>query len=1131
MATVHAEVAYSYRRYRPVITTVNDSNRTLSIIEQLLVDAGDAYRARRYQGAVDLYQRARTILWAQIQPTIDLDEKIAWGVDLRRSLASYSAEWMNLLPVEQASVGARPRETVALDDVPRLGLVSSNIDAKGISAAADLEVADALKARGNEASARFFHDRAVQLAPDVVKGIESAANGTTVPGGAVPAVAAGTGAAGAGAAGAAAPIAGAPGRGGAGEALAAGGAAIGGAAGAGLAAGVAPIRAGTFQNLADAPLTLGNTALALNRVSPSTQSVATSARLFQLGNLASAVIADPVAVELPPQITVAERSYSVKVGDAVQKMAWNVGDAVSVDQMLSTVYDARRALTVLPDVLIRPSHAADVAVGITHAWYYETPLGLAECFHAMGSWAAAEEWYLRAAGYAYLNAAIEAPYLWSRLASLYLDWGDSLFRDDDAAGALPVYEKLLKSDNTAPDAPLYSLPGLAPGADAARNVIANFATPEAITASPSISAVIFDVQAQLAKIAGGLDFWGHWAQNVPIWTFDYLQSVAANFCQLAIGAERDAMTFWEKADSGELTRLQLTQNIAQSKAERDAAAAQVTAAQQEVGVYDIALQLAQQRAADARANAAEYASKSAAWSMHQALSAQLSGGEDGKASQLNQLADRMIQGGYSISGDRGTLAAAEQLTAARLQNQYEIDRMNREAGELDIAAAQATAERATAQARAVAAQASAHAADVRVAGAQELLAAFDQQRFTPDVWHALGDRMGQISNRYLLMALDVAKRMQRAYNFENDVLRAVIKPDYSADAVRGMLAADALMADVQSFSYDLVTSVTAKAQPVRQTVSLAQRYPFLFETQLRATGRMQFQTNLDDFDSVYPGTYAGRIEHVEIAIDGIVPARGISGTLTNAGLSQYRMPSPWPAGSSGIKHRVQSRETLVISDYDLRSDAIVVDTDRRQRRVFEGAGLASSWTLDLPKDVNALDYQALVDVRLTFTYEARFDPGLRDTVLADLASRPQAHQRSRPLPLRWIFPDAFFAFYGSGALAFSLDRNDFSGTETDPRLAELSLVVVTTPLARSGGIKLKVSAPGKDAVTVTTAADGTVAVADLAALAAGGGSALGAYRIELATADNPGWVTDGRLDLGAIDNIALVLSYTFTPRA
>jgi hypothetical protein len=354
----------------------------------------------------------------------------------------------------------------------------------------------------------------------------------------------------------------------------------------------------------------------------------------------------------------------------------------------------------------------------------------------------------------------------------------------------------------------------------------------------------------------------------------------------------------------------------------------------------------------------------------------------------------------------------------------------------------------------------------------------------------------------------------------------VIRPDYTSSEVHGLLASDALMADVQSFTYDLVTSTAPKSQPLKQTISLSQRYPFLFETQLRRNGTMDFQTDLDDFDSVYPGAYAGRIEHVEIAVDGIIPARGVSGSLTNAGISHYRTPS---SVGGAVKHRVQTRETQILSDFDVRNDALVDEVDRRQRGLFEGAGLASTWTLALPPEINELDYDSLVDVRLTVTYRARFDPDLRATVLADLAARPAAHQRQRPFPLRWVYADAFFAFYSTGVLGFSLTASDFAATETQPVLTDLGLVVATTPHVRSTGIVLRVTAPDSAAVTVTTDADGSVQAADLAG-AVTGQSALGDYRIELTAADNPSWVTDGSLVLDEIDNVALVLGYSFTPR-
>jgi hypothetical protein len=1100
-ATLHADLTYSYRRLSAVIVAPGSESATLARVEQLLVDAAVAYRARRYGDAIAGYLEARRLLWSQLFPTARLDENRAWSTPLYRSLVSYGGEWLNVLPVEQPTAGVRPREVAALDTGPALGLLSASVSGQGSQAAADLQTAGVLRALGNIASADFFQDRAEQLAPDFVKALAPSDAAAETPG--------------------AGPAAG-PAAAGAGAVLSTG--TIGTAAGTHVSGPFSHVGAGITVE----PSVLGSIT-DRREVTP----LGALSRRSVIGERAGAVLVDlstaaPV-VEIPSQLTVASRTYAFRLGDAVQQVQWTAGTAPAVDTLLASVYDARRSLTVLPDVLLDPQRPADVAVGAPHAWYYETPLGLAECYHAVGDWAAAETWYLRAASYDYLNAAVEAPYVWRRLAGLYLDWGDALFRGDDPAAALPVYEKVLTADSHEPASPLYTIIGLKPGADVARQVIAALPDPTGLAGHPEITAVVLDVAAQLAKIAGGLDYWGHWAQNVPIWTFDYLQSVATNFCQLAIGAERDAMTFWEKADAGQLTRLQLTQNVTLARAERDAAHRQVDAAGAELAAYQAGVDVARLRAADARANATEYEQKSWEWTLHQGLSQQLSGGDDGDARQLNRLADRMMQGGYSIEGDRGTLAAAEGLTASRIQRQYEIDSMRRQANELDAAAAQAQQEAAAGAARVAAAQASARAADVRVEGAAELVDAFDQQRFTPDVWDALGRRMQQLSQRYLAMALDVAKRMQRAYNFENDVLRAIVKPDYASDAVRGFLAADALMADIQSFTYDQVTSTAPKAQPVRQTISLAQRHPFLFETQLRTTGRLEFQTTLDDFDGRYPGTYAGRIEHVEVAIDGIVPARGVSGTLSNAGISHYRLPAAAsPPDATALKHRVQSRETLVLSDYDVRADALVVGADPRRRRVFEGAGVASAWTLELPRDVNELDYKALVDVRLTFTYEARYDPDLRAGVLAELAARPQAHERQRPFPLRWLFPDTFFSFYSSGVLGFALGQGDFAAMERDPVTNGLSLLVSTTPSSRAAGVVLLVGAPGKAPVTVTTGAYGTVAADALAA--AVGGPAIGDYRVELDAADNPAWVVNGTLALDAVDNVALVLSYSFTAR-
>jgi hypothetical protein len=299
---------------------------------------------------------------------------------------------------------------------------------------------------------------------------------------------------------------------------------------------------------------------------------------------------------------------------------------------------------------------------------------------------------------------------------------------------------------------------------------------------------------------------------------------------------------------------------------------------------------------------------------------------------------------------------------------------------------------------------------------------------------------------------------------------------------------------------------------------------------------MDFQTTLDDFDSYYPGAYAGRVVAVEVDVDGLVPPTGVSGSLTNSGISVYRLPfASWPdPATPAVKYRVQSKETLVISDYTARDDSLLIQPDSRQMRIFEGAGVASSWHLELPKAINDIDYGALLDVRLTFYYQARYDPSIAAAVNQELATRPGFTARQRAIPLRWIYPDAFFAFQASGTLSVSLSAPDFRNNETQPQLTAVGVVIATDGSVSAGGLNVALATPAH-AAPVTATLDGN-GLADSgstgspwAPLAAG--TALGQYAITLAAADNPSLAPDGTLDLAPIVNVALLMNYTFTPRS
>lgn len=1027
MAALLASATYTFRR--TVLAAASGEDHTiLQRIDKLIVDANNAYHARRYRDAISLYQQAEALVVAHLLPSGSRNpwasEILVRSAELVDTLIDVSAETLNGHQVAAPQSIPRPRAAISNDVVKQL---DKNVRLSGL----DATVLDSTESRAAAADWRLSRDYAAQ-------GNTKAAEA---------------------------------------------------------------FRASALKH-DERTVSLLDKAFPANR------------------GLVAASISDV----LPFSLT-AERSFTGQIAGVAVEMSWNAAE--NAKAVLQQSYKDR-ASSVSLDMVAKHT-ISDIAAELAHLFGYTIPLGLAEAYRAIGDFATAEGYYLQVAGYQYLNQPTEAPYVWQGLAGLYLDWGNALFRAGEVADAQARFVHVVNPDDTEPGGALYSAPPLAAATQQARTVLTGLsrylADPTQACIDDGVHAdiaeVILDVRAQLTKIVAGLDFFGHPAVSVPIWTFDYLQSVANQLAQQAVMVERDVINFWDQADRAQLTYVQLSQAVAQGDAEVDVMKAQLNVANQQLNVYQKGQTLAETRASNADANADDYADMSAAAIMHQALSAQLSGGDNGDAAQLNRLADRMNSGPYKISGSRGTLAAAESLAASKRSRAYEIATMGRTAHELHLAADQAAAEVGAAQAQVAAQGAALAAAQLRSAGARELLQTYQDATFTADVWKAMGDRMYALYRRYLTMALDVARLTQRAYNFENDTSVHLIKLDYTGDEVRGLLAADALLADIQSFTYDQLTSGRGKAQPVSHTISLAELRGYEFETSFRRTGVLDFETKVEDFDEVYPGSFGGRIQAVEVEVLGIVPPRGLSGTLTNTGVSSYRLPSDlWADGESGLRFRVQSRETQVLSDFDRRQDSQLFRVDPRLTGTFEGAGVASSWRLELPKAVNDLDYGAITDVRVTFHYLARFDVELQSRVLTRLETLPGIHERQRGIPLRWLYPEAFFALKQTGEAALSLRQRDFPTSQTKPVIESVDVLVVTEGVS-AANLGVQLSTPGNAAAVTVTNANGIASSETLASPWAGltGGTALGEFTLGLDA------------DLSGLVNLALILNYSFTPKA
>jgi hypothetical protein len=804
------------------------------------------------------------------------------------------------------------------------------------------------------------------------------------------------------------------------------------------------------------------------------------------------------------------KSLTLTLGEQAVTVEWVAGGDLPLDELIAGYFQKHAAADSLAGLIGAPDSDAELAILLPHLYLYLIPLALADALHALGDYAAAESLYLAVARYPFLNLAIELPALWRKIAENVLAWGDKLYKADEVQQALGIYRKVVEPPQ-APQpvpasAPLYAHARLGVVGAQVKEMLQQVAGGQGIgEVNPLIAAVVLEIRARLLQIASGLDFLGLPAQFVPIWSFDFLQGVARYFAQQASQTEREAMRFRDTAENEQMTILQVQQAVDITAAESKLAHTQVESAEAERDVYALGIGVALVRVELAKDDRDDY--------------------ED-MGKERNEYNAQIVRESKGIDEDdpEAVFASLESLRDRRVL-QYELAARERQIQELGMALEMAQAQHQAAEARVEVAKQMEVVAQLKHQAVAEQLEAYEDQFFTPDVWKAMSNFLAGIAKRYLAMATRTARLMQRAYNFEFDENRQVIRLDYAGAGVQGLLGADLLLLDVDSFTFSLLNTVRPKQTPVKETISLAASYPFPFENTFRATGKLDFETRLLDFDLRHPGTFARRLERVEVEIDGVLPASGVHGTLTNAGISLDRK------GNGDLRFRVQSRETLPLSQYRIREDTLVFPAETRQLAVFEGAGVASTWTLELPRATNDLDFEAITDVRLVFYYQARYSPTLAEAVRAEIAATPGFFASARHLTARWLYPDSFFSFLDTGRLELALPPQDLPYHHTQPRLRHLALRLFADA-AVAGGATVRLATPDHPETALATL-DGT----GLASSVAGhpweplvGGAVTGSYTVELRAEENPGLVRDGRLDLAGVRDVLLFLEYDYTPR-
>lgn len=781
---------------------------------------------------------------------------------------------------------------------------------------------------------------------------------------------------------------------------------------------------------------------------------------------------------------------------------------------------------------------------LTQVRGFTLPLALGDTYHALGRFDLAAHYYLMAREYRYLNLTIERPMLWARLARTYLAEGDRLYRQQDPDGARQCYERIVKmgDEGFTVDSPLYA-GAFAPLIDETLGLL-NAPDPLAFDiVDYTRRLLVLQALANLQQIAQGINYLGFSEALVPIHPWRYLQNQARYFTNQAIQAERAFLTFKGTAEKEAFTRLTLEQSVDAQNSAVNVEKQKVKLAQEQEKVAGETADVAARRIEQAQASRDDYADVSAQTAFYDEITALYAAPDGGVhidpdyAAQLGISLTYVHERYTGITGtsdfyytedvSKSEILRTMNRSRGKATRDLELRDMDRKIDQLGDDLSIAQAQKKAAKQGVTAAKAQQQLAQLRADQAKSQLDAFEDQELTPELWDNLAEAQRDLSRRYLDRAIGAAFLMERAYEFEYDTTVNRIRFDYTRSDLGGLMAGDLLLSDIDQFSYDRLLETDKKA-PIKVSLALADRYPFQFRRGFRKTGRLDFQTALDDFDRWNPGTCCRKLRRVEVVIEGLVGADGLHGTLTNSGISVDRRRD------GKIFTRVQKPETMILSRFDLRGDGFVfAATEEQVLAVFENSGVAGGWVLDLPPDLNDVDYETITNVHLVLYYDAYYSAQAASVVRAELAAAGREEQMLG-LALRFQFPDAFFNFQATGELPFTLDHAYLPFHQTAPSVLDFVVHLETVDGTSPAGLVLDVSVDGS-AFTATTDANGMAGSLDAAPGAAGGLAGLrgrplaGDWAVKIDRAANEAAFTAG-FTWAKVRNMAVFANYAYTPR-
>ncbi len=317
----------------------------------------------------------------------------------------------------------------------------------------------------------------------------------------------------------------------------------------------------------------------------------------------------------------------------------------------------------------------------------------------------------------------------------------------------------------------------------------------------------------------------------------------------------------------------------------------------------------------------------------------------------------------------------------------------------------------------------------------------------------------RILDKYIEYSFILAKMTEKAYQCEEVVSNSFIRDEvyYINGNTSKWLAADKILLDLNTIEFSRITQKTQKPNFFSYTLSLNNKDPRQLQL-LRDRGIMNFDITQYEMDLSYPGSYAQTIKNMDVTIIALADPNGIKGQITKSGLSWKKVPMGI-AGNYSIddwfNYVPSGYRGMIYSDEDetlLLPQARGIPQEPGLRGIFEGKPICGTYQLELPKYSNNFDYSTIIDVIVSFTVSAYFDPVLKSMVETELCEMQHANEltngRVLSLSMAVMQPDEWYAFHNPDItdslnyrvkyIPFYLKKSFFPSYQISPRMNDLS---------------------------------------------------------------------------------------------